>query len=198
MLQPKCAPHRWLVVGDSGDFSGGFAHPAFAPSVDDAVPFRVGGQEAQRNFQNDGIYIFARLRVSAAINEAKISLRVFVIGLAIPSWRARRQIKFFAPTVVGTGRIEIEKLISFQFNQRFGNGKLAQIGLRLFDVIKLRRVIYRAKESGKVVEESVVAAADECLNGEAIGRIDGQNLIDLDFRRKVAAGKIGKPDRGSI
>ena len=94
--------------------------------------------------------------------------------------------------------VEIKKIVAIQLEQGLRNFQLARFGHGVGHVIKLRRVIYRAKESGQVVEESIVAAADECLNGKAIGRVDGQNLIDLDFRRKAAAGKIGKPDRGSI
>ena len=95
-------------------------------------------------------------------------------------------------------RIEIEEIVAFQLEQRFGNWQLARVRHGVRHVIELRRVINRTKESGEVVEESIVAAADERFDCLAVRRVDGQNFVDVDGDGKTATRKVDESNRGPV
>src|SRR5258706_8818413 len=64
--------HQWMfqpewVIGNRLDFVRSFQDPAFTPGVDDAVLRGGLSDERQRNFENDGVNILARLAIYAAI-----------------------------------------------------------------------------------------------------------------------------------
>ena len=65
-------------------------------------------------------------------------------------------------------------------------------------MIELRRIIYRTEESRQIVEEGIVATADEGLDRKAVGRVDRQYFINIDNCRKTAPRKIDKSYRCSI
>src|SRR5207244_3539521 len=87
-------------------------------------------------------------------------------------------------------RIEVEKIVSFKFKQRLGNLQLARISHRVRYVIELRGVINRSEEAGQVIEEGIVATANERLDCLAVWGIDGQDFVDIDCLRKTATGKV--------
>ena len=59
-------------------------------------------------------------------------------------------------------------------------------------MIELGRIVYRAEESGQIIEKCIVATADERFDRMAVWRCDGHCLVGIGDCRKATTGKIGK------
>ena len=54
------------------------------------------------------------------------------------------------------------------------------------NVIELRRIVNRAEESGQIVKEPFLSAADKCLDHVAVGCFDLADLVRFERCGKVA------------
>ena len=174
----------------------GFEHPAFAPGVDQAITRRIRSDERMGYLQDDRVAVLPGTTITAIIHKPVIPVRVFLKLVASPFPWARWQIQLRSGSVplhespFGKVRAVIEQIIvAFKFEQRLGNGQLARFLHGVWHVIKLGRVIDGPEEAGQVVEKGVVPAADKGLNSLAIRRLDGNDLVEIYMRRKIAARK---------
>ena len=150
------------MVGDRLDLVGGLQHPALAPGVHDPVASRAGGQVAQRQLEDDRVHVPAGLGVDAAVDEAEVAFGILrVTGRPPRSSGPGGRSSLLAVPEARMLRVEVEQVVALELEERLRDGQLAQVGAGVGDVVELGRVVDRPEESGQVVEERVVAPAQE-------------------------------------
>ena len=80
-------------------------------------------------------------------------------------------------------------MIAFQFQKSFRNRQFAGVLHGMRHVIKLRRIVDGAKETGEVVKERFFAAADKDFDFLSVRRGYRFNLIGVDGLREITAWK---------
>src|SRR5512132_2392368 len=124
------------MIGDRLYLVGSFEHPTLAPAVDDAIALRRSRNKTERDFEDDGVDVNAGLAISAVVNEAEVSIRIFGESIAVPRERAGRQFSLFAVvSPLGIVWIAVEKVITLELEQRLGNLQLARARHRVRHVI---------------------------------------------------------------
>ena len=182
------------VVGDRLDLVRGFQHPALAPHVHDPVALGVVRDEVERQLEHDCVHVLARLRVDAAVDEAEVALLVLGEAVAVPGQRPGRQVLLHAAAEHRVLGIEVEEVVPLELEERLRDRQLAQVGHGVRHVVELRRVVDRAEEARQVVEERVVAAAEEELDRMPARRLRLDHLVQLDDRREAAAREVREVD----
>src|SRR5262249_54331653 len=94
----------------------------------------------------------------------------------------RRRTVLLRETPFREVRAVVEQVVTFQLKQRLGNRQFPSLGHGVRHMVELRRIIDGSEEPSQVVKERVIAAADECLNGLAVGRSYRYDLVEINHR----------------
>src|SRR3984893_19117327 len=102
------------MVGDCLDLGRCFQHPAFAPSIDDAVLTGPIGQEREWQLEDDCIAVLPCSGVLAGVDETKIPVLVLPEAVAAPGQWTGRQISFDPVAPIRLVRVIVEEIVTLE------------------------------------------------------------------------------------
>ena len=146
-----------------------------------------------------GVDVHPGLGVLAAVHEPVVAVRVLLVGRCRSRCMGPAGRSSFTPAPsLGLAGSKLNRCSLRAPAASWESASSRRSVIACGIVVELRRVVDRAEEPRQVVEEGVVAAADEDVDVAAVRRFQRHALVRVDHLRHRAAGEVDEVDLRAV